>query len=761
MSDGTIRIDIDVDGQSVETASDSLDNLEKSGEKSSSSMKDLAKSLGLVAVGAAAFNELRKSVGQAVKRFDTLQKFPKVLQSLGVSAEDSERAMSTLSDGIDGLPTTLDDIASTAQRMYTSFGDMDKAADSALALNNALLGSGASADQARRGTEMYLKSLQTGEIDLQTWRSLSETMDIGLVKVAESFGYAGASAKDDLYQALKDGSITMDEFNDKLIDLGTGTGELAQLAKENSLGIATSFANLRNAAAVGIANIIESFDKLSQEVTGKSIAEHLDSLKGVVNTAFKVMQKAIEATTPIFKMFFEVAKVTFDVLKRLTPILVGLGTAFAVHAIITKTTKAIKNFQKYSALSATAQQLFTGQLKLSTIAMQAKATMAGVLRSAMTFLSGPIGWVTAGLGALAAGAVAVVKWLKRDSEETKSLKEETSRLSEATSELTDEVESNSKAYEKEISEIEGTAKANEDLMSKVRELADKENKSAGEKEMLAQYTDQLNESVEDLNLVYDEEADALNLSSDNMKARLKLFEEQEKANAGMERTKEITQELTQVEKELEEVNRLRIENNGESKEVSADLNEQEQLLMDTYRALRGEYVEVEEQVEESMAAVEKATKESVDGQKVLYSELSDTQKETIDDMNAKWKEYKDESTSIFDALSDEIEVTYDDLMEMLEENQRVTEDYHKNMAELTKRGLQEGILDQMKEAGYDAAGYAAMMVDLTDEELKELNNAFEGNMKSATEGGLRTVTDGNEDIIDSVDHLGNEGDGNL
>src|SRR5690625_5732069 len=194
-------------------------------------MKDLAKSLGLVAVGAAAFNELRKSVGQAVKRFDTLQKFPKVLQSLGVSAEDSERAMSTLSDGIDGLPTTLDDIASTAQRMYTSFGDMDKAADSALALNNALLGSGASADQARRGTEMYLKMLQTGRIDMTTWNTLSETMDVGLVKIAESFGFAGKTAKDDLYSALKDGTITLDEFNDALIEVGTGTGIMDKLAR--------------------------------------------------------------------------------------------------------------------------------------------------------------------------------------------------------------------------------------------------------------------------------------------------------------------------------------------------------------------------------------------------------------------------------------------------------------------------------------------------------------------------------------------------
>jgi len=58
--------------------------------------------------------------------------------------------MTRLSDGIDGLPTKLDDIASTAQRMYTSFGDMDKATDSALALNNALLGSGSSAADAKR-----------------------------------------------------------------------------------------------------------------------------------------------------------------------------------------------------------------------------------------------------------------------------------------------------------------------------------------------------------------------------------------------------------------------------------------------------------------------------------------------------------------------------------------------------------------------------------------------------------------------------------
>src|SRR5690625_3613225 len=212
MAGGIIRIKIDVDGKELELTNKDLDQVEQRSHKAGSGIKKFAASLGLVAVGAMAFKTLKDSLNDAINRFDTLNKFPKVLQALGVSAEDSEKAMSKLADGIDGLPTKLDDIANTAQRMYTSFGDMDKATDSAIALNNALLGSGSSAEQAKRGTEMYLKALQTGKIDMNTWNTLSETMDVGLVKIAESFGFAGRTAKDDLYSALQDGTITLDQF---------------------------------------------------------------------------------------------------------------------------------------------------------------------------------------------------------------------------------------------------------------------------------------------------------------------------------------------------------------------------------------------------------------------------------------------------------------------------------------------------------------------------------------------------------------------
>src|SRR5699024_453522 len=285
---------------------------------------------------------LKSSLDDAITRFDTLNKFPKVLQALGVSAEDSERAMEKLSDGIDGLPTKLDEISSTAQRMYTSFNDMDKAADSALALNNALLGSGASAEQASRGTEMYLKALQTGTVDMVTWRTLSETMDVGLVKIAESMGYVGKTAKDDLYNALKNGTVTLDEFNDAMIEVGTGSGIMAKLARENTLGLSTSLQNLKTSAARGLTEVIKAFDNLSKATTGHDIAQNIDRLKHIIVASFKVIRTIIEGTTPVFVLFGKVVGATLPIVKALSPAIIGLMTAYGAYVVISRASDAIQ-----------------------------------------------------------------------------------------------------------------------------------------------------------------------------------------------------------------------------------------------------------------------------------------------------------------------------------------------------------------------------------------------------------------------------------
>ncbi|HHD0284452.1 TPA: tape measure protein [Enterococcus faecium] len=341
MADGRVEIEVDVDGKGVTILNKGLDQLEGKSNKAGASIKNLVVSLGLVKVAAAAFNVLKNSLDSAISRFDTMQKFPKVMKALGFSAEDSQRSINKLSDGIDGLPTKLDDVVASTQQMTAITGDLDRSTDTVLALNNAFLASGASTEDASRGMQQYNQMLSTGQVDLESWKTLQETMPLALQKTAEAMGFVGKSAQRDLYNALKEGTVTFDQFQDKLIELGTGTGMLATLAKENSLGIATSLGNLSNAVSKGVANLITKFDELVQKLTGKTIAQNIDSMKSIINKSFEEMSKVMDILIDNTDDMISAFKGLLDIVELLAPAFiaatgayVGFKTALALGTLI-------------------------------------------------------------------------------------------------------------------------------------------------------------------------------------------------------------------------------------------------------------------------------------------------------------------------------------------------------------------------------------------------------------------------------------------
>lgn len=741
----------------------------------------------------------------AISRFDTLNQFPKVMQDVGFSAEESERAVSRLSDGIDGLPTKLDDVTSTAQQIAVMTRDLDGAVETTLALNNAFLASGASTADAQRGLQQYVQMLSRGEVDLQSWRTLQETMGVALNDVADAFGYAGQSAQTDLYDALKSGEVTFDDFNAKLVEVSNETGGFADRAQTASAGIATSWGNLRIAMAKGIAGILESFNKLSKDVTGKDLAENIDSLKVVVNASFAAIGNIIEKTTPIVAAFAAGIKATIPVVDALSPVLIGLATAYGIHKVINIATTAIKAntttvaistaaqnvyavatnrlslavalatmrvkatgialaaYNKIVGLAVTVQALLASGMSLASIATIGLSGAVSLLGSAIKLLMGPVGWVTLGIGALAGAVVGVVKWFNRASEEGEKLTAETESLAEASDSLNESLDETSKTYDSNIEKIENNAKANEELAQKILELSAIENKSADDKKLLETYTDELNKSVEGLNLVYGEESNALNMSSEQMMNRIGLLKEQEQLQASQERMTEIIQEQIEVESQLEEINLLREEWNqklddgsvksGEHKDALAELEEQEIALGETNKLLGEERIETEQQVIESSNAVAAAQEENTGKQLILFEELSESQQATVENMKTTWEDYKDAATDMFDTLSDEMTVTTGEMKENMLENQRVMSEWADNIATLAERGIDEGLLNELREAGPESAGHVNALVNASDKELEELSAVFAKNTEVATDTMATSLGIEGSGIMEAIGHL--------
>ena len=110
----------------------------------------------------------------AISRVDTMNRFPKTMKLFGYSAEESKRAIDKLSDGIEGLPTPLDSAVKSAQQLAITTGSLEKGTDLALAFNNAMIGYGASTDEAEQALRQFNQSLGSGKMQAEEFNSVSE-----------------------------------------------------------------------------------------------------------------------------------------------------------------------------------------------------------------------------------------------------------------------------------------------------------------------------------------------------------------------------------------------------------------------------------------------------------------------------------------------------------------------------------------------------------------------------------------------------------
>lgn len=399
--------------KTMESAVDSLSKVVSQSNQTTSattsatgSVKNLATSLGLVAVASKAFSVVKDSIGGAIDRFDTLNKYPVVMDALGYSARDVARSSKLMQKGIDGLPTSLQDITSVAQQLAPLTGSATKASKSALALNNAFLASGASVADTSRGLQQYTQMLSTGKVDMMSYRTLMETMPIALRKVANAFGFTGKSAEQDLFNALQSGKISVDQLNDKFIELNKGQNGFAQLAKKNSAGIATSFANLKASVVKNLGNMLTAINNGFSKAGFGSIAQVLDNMKVGINGAFTAITPIVtQATAGILNAL----KVLFDFVSAnrnwLAPLVVGIGSGLLGFKALTSAINGAKTAWLVAkdafAVGKVLTSMATGS-KAAGSALTFMADQSKLAAGALSPISNPYVAITAAIVAVVA-----------------------------------------------------------------------------------------------------------------------------------------------------------------------------------------------------------------------------------------------------------------------------------------------------------------------------------------------------------------------
>ena len=250
--------------------------------------------MGIVSsVTSRALDAISGSIASAVNRVDTIANFPKIMQSVGYSADEARTTIERLSSGIDGLPTSLDAIVGSVQKIAPVSGSLATATDVALAFNNALLAGGKSQEVMNSAFEQYSQMLSTGRVDMQSWKILAQAMPGQLNQIAKALLGANANQAD-LYKAMQSGVITFDQFNNAIVSLNNeglpGYASFAEQARISTESIGTAWTNVQNRINKAVAKII---DHIGQANIAGAINDFSSSFSGIADTVITYLDPVI------------------------------------------------------------------------------------------------------------------------------------------------------------------------------------------------------------------------------------------------------------------------------------------------------------------------------------------------------------------------------------------------------------------------------------------------------------------------------------
>lgn len=282
-------------GKFTSAVNSALGNAGQQGGKTySSSFLDVVKGSAIgSAIGnvvSSGLSYVKSGIEDGIKRLDTLNNYPKVMESLGYSAKDSADSINLIRQHLDGLPTSTDSMVRLTQSISDSTGDLDLATKAALGFNDMMLATGSSTEDMTNASTMLNRILGKQSATIEQWGSLQQYIPTQLSAIAEHMLGVGATSND-LYNALDEGTVSWNDFLQAIVDLDEqGEGHMASFydqAKAMTGGIGTTIENIPNRISAG-------WEKILDAIGSENISSTIDDISYGIRDSMERIGDAIK-----------------------------------------------------------------------------------------------------------------------------------------------------------------------------------------------------------------------------------------------------------------------------------------------------------------------------------------------------------------------------------------------------------------------------------------------------------------------------------
>lgn len=349
------------------------DEAESAGKKAGTRLSDSISGLKFGAVAGAAAGLASSLVGSfgdimrgAAEASDATDKFKQTLNFAGLDTSAIEKATAAAQKYADQTVYDLGDIQNmTAQLAANGIKDYTGLAEAAGNLNAV---AGGNAETFKSVGMVMTQTAGAGKLTTENWNQLSDAVPGASGKIQQALLEAGAYTGN-FRDAMADGEITAEEFNDAVMKLGS-----EPIAQEAAKSTATFEGMLGNLKATVEGELAKAFNELKP-----IIGSVIDGLSNAAGTVLPVFVGAVKAAAGALNFLGE-----------------HKGPVLAVVGALGALTAGIVAYNAVASIQAAGG--FVGVMTKMATAIKGTAIAQTLLNTAMW--ASPITWIVAGIAAV-------------------------------------------------------------------------------------------------------------------------------------------------------------------------------------------------------------------------------------------------------------------------------------------------------------------------------------------------------------------------